>query len=213
MPKVAMDYSKTHFYKIVCKDLSIKECYVGHTTNLMKRKHHHKNLCINPNNKQYNSFKYQFIRNNRGWDNWDIVLIKTESCENSLEAVRKEREYIEELQATLNKVRPMISQEEFLMKDKIYYQNNKEKFSKNKKIHYENNKEAYSNYAKQYYKQKSEQVKLKSKELYDNKKEEINKKRSMKMTCECGAIVRCGGIWQHKKSIIHQDYINSLQED
>ena len=51
MPKVAMDYSKTHFYKIVCKDLSIKDCYVGHTTNLMKRKHHHKNLCINPNKK------------------------------------------------------------------------------------------------------------------------------------------------------------------
>ena len=99
------------------------------------------------------------------------------------------------------------------MKDKVYYQNNKEKFSKNKKIHYENNKQEYSDYAKQYYKHKSEQVKLKSKELYENKKEEINKKRSMKMTCECGAIVRCGGIWQHKKSIIHRDYINSLQED
>ena len=168
MPKVAMDYSKTHFYKIVCKDLSIKDCYVGHTTNLMKRKHHHKNLCINPNNKQYNSFKYQFIRDNGGWDNWEIVLIKTENCENSFEAVRKEREYMEELQATLNQVRPIVSREETLMKDKIYYQNNKEQFSKNKKIHYENNKEAYSTYAKKYYQEHKDEIKKRSMDRYYN---------------------------------------------
>ena len=31
-----MDYSKTHFYKIVCKDLNIKDCYVGHTIKFQK---------------------------------------------------------------------------------------------------------------------------------------------------------------------------------
>ena len=165
MPKVAMDYSKTHFYKIVCKDLSIKDCYVGHTTNLMKRKHHHKNLCINPNNKQYNSFKYQFIRDNGGWDNWEIVLIKTESCENSFEAVRKEREYIEELQASLNKVKPISSKEEKVEYDRNYYQNNKERYSENKKKHYENNK-AYSTYAKKYYQEHKDKIKGRSMERY-----------------------------------------------
>ena len=34
MPSKPMDYSKTRFYKIVCKDLNIKDCYVGHTTDL-----------------------------------------------------------------------------------------------------------------------------------------------------------------------------------
>ena len=166
MPKVAMDYSKTHFYKIVCKDLSIKDCNLGHTTNLMKRKHHHKNLCINPNNKQYNSFKYQFIRNNGGWDNWEIVLIKTESCENSFEAVRKEREYIEELQASLNKVKPISSKEEKVEYDRNYYQNNKERYSENKKKHYENNKEAYSTYAKKCYQEHKDKIKGRSMERY-----------------------------------------------
>jgi hypothetical protein len=32
MPKKPIDYSKTHFYKIVCNDTNIKPCYVGHTT-------------------------------------------------------------------------------------------------------------------------------------------------------------------------------------
>lgn len=206
-----MDYSNTYFYKIVCKDLLVKDCYVGHTTNFVKRKYQHKNLCHNQNNRLYNSFKYQFIRDNGGWDNWEMVLINTESCENSIEAVKKEREYIEELQATLNKVRPIVSQEEILMKDKLYYQNNIEKFSNNKKKHYQNNKQAYSDYAKNYYQEKTDQVKQKSKEHYEQNKDEINKKRSEKLTCGCGAVVRSGGIWQHKKSIIHQDYINSLQ--
>ena len=32
MPRIAMDYNKTIMYRIVCNDLEIKDCYVGHTT-------------------------------------------------------------------------------------------------------------------------------------------------------------------------------------
>ena len=42
MPRKPIDYSNTHFYKIVCKDLGIKELYVGHTTNFKNRKLDHK---------------------------------------------------------------------------------------------------------------------------------------------------------------------------
>jgi len=38
MPKKEIDYSNTIIYKIVCRDLNIKECYVGHTTNFTKQK-------------------------------------------------------------------------------------------------------------------------------------------------------------------------------
>jgi len=44
MPK-NVDYSKVVIYKIVYKDLDIKECYVGHTTNFTKRKCTHHKLC------------------------------------------------------------------------------------------------------------------------------------------------------------------------
>ena len=56
---------------------------------------------------------YQFIRENGGFDNSDTRLIKTDFCENVLEARRKEREYIEQLNATLNTVkRPYASKAE-----------------------------------------------------------------------------------------------------
>ena len=112
MPKVAMDYSKTHFYKIVSKDLNIQDCYVGHTTSFNKRKGHHKHICYNSSNRCHNIYLYQFIRENGGWDNFQMILIKTENCLNKLEAENRERYYIETLKATLNKSRPTITNEE-----------------------------------------------------------------------------------------------------
>ena len=153
-----MDYSKTHFYKIVCKDLNIRDCYVGHTTNLTKRKHHHKNLCQNPNNRLYNCFKYQFIRENGGWQNWEMVLIMTENCENIFDAVKKEREYIEQLNATLNKSRPIISKEEETQNDHDYYVRNKAKHNQRTKEYYEEHKPEIKAYAKNYYQNNRDKI-------------------------------------------------------
>ena len=68
MPINPVDYRQTHFYKIVCKELSIKDCYVGHTTNCKNRKNAHKKASYNPNIKDYNMPLYQFIRTSGGWE-------------------------------------------------------------------------------------------------------------------------------------------------
>ena len=39
MPQKPIDYSKTIIYRIVCKDINIKECYVGSTTDFKGRKY------------------------------------------------------------------------------------------------------------------------------------------------------------------------------
>ena len=39
-----IDYGKVVIYKIVCKDLNIDMCYVGHTTNFLIRKASHKKI-------------------------------------------------------------------------------------------------------------------------------------------------------------------------
>ena len=49
---------------------------------------------------------YIFIRANGGWENVDLVLIEKHKCEDQLYALKKEREYIESLNATLNKTIP-----------------------------------------------------------------------------------------------------------
>jgi hypothetical protein len=92
------DYSKTIIYKLCCKDTSINDIYIGSTCNFRARKAEHK-YRLNKNN---NRKVYQFIRDNGGWDNWDMVMIQQESVENKLQKEKLEREYIDELKPTLN---------------------------------------------------------------------------------------------------------------
>ena len=112
MPKTPMDYSKTIIYKIVCNDLTIKECYVGHTTNMTERKCAHKSRCNNEKNEAHNRKIYQIIRENGGWDNWSMVLVEKFPCKDKFEACKREREVYEELDAKMNMVRPYRTQEE-----------------------------------------------------------------------------------------------------
>jgi hypothetical protein len=126
MPKKPIDYSKTIIYKIVCKDLNIKDCYVGHTTNWVKRKSRHKENCNKLNTKIY-----KFIRENGNWENWEMIEVKKYPCNDKREAESEERKIYEELNAGLNNNRPFITEDERKeynkKKNKKYYQKNKEK--------------------------------------------------------------------------------------
>ena len=104
MPKKDIDYSNTIIYKIVCKDESIKDLYVGHTTNFVQRKYQHKQASSDIHN---NCKLYKTVRSNGGWDNWTMEIINFFNCENSYEARKKEQEYYESLNATLNTVSPL----------------------------------------------------------------------------------------------------------
>ncbi len=84
MPLIPINYSNTHFYKIVSNDLTIKDCYVGHTTNYIDRKARHKIHCNNSIHKHHYCKLYVFIRDNGGWDNFNMVLIEVVPCANVL---------------------------------------------------------------------------------------------------------------------------------
>ncbi len=76
MTKKDIDYSKNINYRIVCKDITISDCYVGSTTNFTKRKSNHKSTCNNINSQKHNNYVYEFIRNHGGWENWDMIEIE-----------------------------------------------------------------------------------------------------------------------------------------
>ena len=148
MPKKAIDFSKTIIYKIVCNDLSITDCYIGHTTDFTKRKSCHKSRCNNANCKEYNLNVYQFIRNNGGWDNWCMIEIEKYACNNNNESCTREKYWLEILNATLNKQIPSRTQTEYqdCKKEKIKeYQTEYNKINKDKR------KEYQTEYNKQYY--------------------------------------------------------------
>lgn len=126
MPRHAIDYANTIIYKLVCNDVTIKDCYVGHTTHFQKRKQKHKACCNNENDKYYNLNVYKFIRNNGGWLNWSMVEIEQFSCSNSNEACARERYWVETLQSTLNSQIPTRTKKEY---NEQYYDQNRDELS------------------------------------------------------------------------------------
>ena len=107
MPKTEIDYSNTIIYKITCKDPTVKDVYVGHTTNFVQRKHAHKQCCINAKTLNYKCKLYETIRSNGGWNNWTMEIINFFKCRDHYEARIKEQEYFVLLNATLNSIEPL----------------------------------------------------------------------------------------------------------
>lgn len=128
MPKKTIDYKKTIIYKIVCKNLSIDGMYIGSTTDFYSRKKCHKSRCTNKQSLFYNYKIYSTIRENGGWENWEMLEIEKFPCADKREADTRERYWIEKLKAILNHNIPSRSKLEYA---KIYNKKNIDKFKEN----------------------------------------------------------------------------------
>ena len=234
MPLKAINYEKTYFYKIVCKDTSITDCYVGHTTDFTSRKYNHHKRCQNVNGRDYDLKVYKFIRENGGWENWDMVLIETLKCENVLEARAKERKLIEKMTPSLNNNIPTRSMDEYykdnrgrLFEDKKEYykqhqeekrkydmeyrENNKIKIQQKKKHYNEEHRDEISEKKRQERRDNPEKFKERDKQAYQKKK--IMRQRPYQ--CECGVVCKFHSRLAHFKSNKHQQYLqnqNNSQE-
>ena len=175
MPKKPIDYSKAIIYKIVCKDITVTECYVGSTTDLTRRRNHHKCECQNHNRKHYHCYIHQFIRENNGFSNFDVVKVEDYPCSNREDLYTRKRQVIEELGATLNKQIPSRTREEY---HKEYNEQNRDK----KKEYYEQNKD-------------------KMKEYREQNKDRINARNQEKLECQyCGKMICRNHISTHHKT-------------
>ena len=106
---VGIDYSNTLFYKISCKDTSVTDLYIGHTTNFVQRKSGHKRGCNNPKYANYNLKLYRIIREHGGWTNWRMDIIANHECKDLSDARKREQEYFILYNATLNSIEPFPS--------------------------------------------------------------------------------------------------------
>ncbi len=158
MPKKCVNYSKTIMYKIVCNDLSITDCYVGHTTDFIRRKQRHKSYC-----NEYSNFShlrvYQSICANGGWNNWSMIEIEKYPCNDINEATARERYWFEILKANLNCVIPNRSWKE-------RYEENKDHIAQKHKEWKEKNKEK----RREYDLKNKEHIALKRKEWREKQK-------------------------------------------
>ena len=212
MPSKPIDYTNTYFYKIVCKDTSITDCYVGHTTDSTKRKSQHKSKCNDEKDRHFNIYLYQFIRENGGWENWDMTNIETRSCKDSLEAKSIEREFVEKLKATLNIRRPFRKSEERAESKKIWRDNNPEY----NKQYYQDHKEEHNAYSKKYREEHPEEIKEMKKKHYDESKEAILTKQKERYEENKEVILERNKKWrdehQEEQKEYHKNYRESNKE-
>lgn len=182
MPKREIDFSKGLIYKIVCRDVEVKDLYVGSTTNFSKRKGGHKSSCKNQNDANYNLPLYKTIREKGGFDAWDMILIENYPCENNNELHSRERHYMEQLHANLNSRAALRTsqekkqyQKEF---DKAYREENREKLNEDDRNRWNERKEQQN----------------------QNRRETI-------FECECGSQCRVNGKARHERTNKHKKLI------
>jgi len=191
MSQKKIDYSKSMIYKLCCKDSNITDIYIGSTTNFKNRKYKHKYNSINGKGECYNTYKYQFIRDNGGFKNWDMILIENVNVDNKRDLEKIERDYIDKLKPSLNIYKPYstIKEKRKVKKeyDKVYRQENETEIKEQRKEHYEKNKTEINEYKKQY---------------YEKNKTEINEKRKQKINCEfCNCLIRNDNLKNHQQTI------------
>ena len=113
MPRLPINYSKTVIYKLVHKeDYDNDNVYIGSTTDFRKRKTTHKSYCNNEKNKTYNDKKYQYIRANGGWENWNMIEVEKYPCNDKREAEKREEYYRAFFNANLNSIKAFRTKEQ-----------------------------------------------------------------------------------------------------
>ena len=126
MPKNPINYSNAVIYKIQ-HDENPLLLYVGSTTDFTKRKYQHKQYSLNIHNNEHRHFHtklYKSIRENGGWDQFKMIVIKHYPCENKIELLIEEDKILREMKAVLNSNNAHQSDEDYIkmkrIKDKKY---------------------------------------------------------------------------------------------
>ena len=182
-------YENSVIYKLVHKnDQDNENIYVGSTTNFRGRKLQHKKSTYNPNEEKYNRPQYKYIRENGGWDEWEMIAIETYPCESKRELEIRERFHIETLKSKLNKNIPTRTQKEYC----------------------EDNKELISEKRKKYRQNIHTEILERKKKYGQDNRDKISEKQKEIITCECGLTSVRSSIARHRNSDKHKKKMEAL---
>ena len=178
--KTEDEYSLTDYimYKICPKNKDLSYCYIGQTTNFTNRKRQHvKNTVTESDKKHYHLKHYETIRQNGGWNEWQIIEIEKFNNKTNLEARIREQELIIEHKANLNTLNAYITEDERAANKKEiiqkYREENKELLKEQTKKYKEDHKEIITEQMKKYREENKEKIKEKSKEYKEKNIEKI----------------------------------------
>ena len=162
-------------YKICPKNSNLNYSYIGHTNNFAFRKSQHKLPCIDIAHNKSHYKLYETIRQNGGWDEWEMIEIEKFNGKTKLEARMREQELIKEHKANLNILSAFITEDERKEKKKRitekYREENKELLKEQTKQYKEDHKDIIAEQMKKYREENKEKIRAKTKEYIENNKE------------------------------------------
>ena len=182
------DYSKSLIYKIVCKDSSITELYIGSTTNLYQRIATHKSNCVLLDNEHYNIKVYKFIRDHGGWDNWEVIELYKYPCNSKKELTVEERRAYDSYNSHLNHQKPNRTKAE-------YYTD-----------HFDDRREYLNKKSKEWHQNNLEKARQSARDSAEANRE----KNLTPEKCECGLMITHGNMLKHKGRERHKKRMTAL---
>ncbi len=198
MPKKPIDYQNTIIYKI--QHVNNPELlYIGSTIDFTKRKSRHKSTCNNSNIRGYNYKLYQMIRENGGWDMFNMVIVKEFPCENKREAECEEDKCIREMKSSLNMRRAYITPEE----KKQYYTEHKEQIAERQKQYNLEHKDKLAERKKQYNLEHKDQIAERKKQYNLEHKDQIAEQVKQYYTKHKDKLAE----WRKQYNLEHKDQI------
>lgn len=145
MPKLPIDHSNTIIYKLVKNDdYDNASIYIGSTTDFIRRKNNHKSNCNCVTSKVYNQKNYQYIRENGGWGEWNMIEVEKYPCNDKREAEAREEYWRCHFNSQLNTRRAYTTDEQKKQYGieyyKKYYETHKDKILEQQKEYINKNK-------------------------------------------------------------------------
>lgn len=176
-------------YKLHHKYLDLgNNFYIGSTVSEKDRRCTHKTACNNQNNKDYNYHVYKYIRENGGWNSWELEPIKKFENITIRELERHEQQTRDELKPNLNMRLSGLECSHLYQIDQ---------------------KEYKKEYNKQYFQEHQDEILEKNKQYRREHRNEILEKQKQKFTCECGGKYTYTHKALHLKTKKHQKWIAS----
>ena len=97
MPKIKLDYGNMIFYKVYCLNPSVNKIFVGHTTNMVQRKH-----VLKKQTELRYSEMFDVVNKNGGWKCWRIKEIeKYNDCKTHADVLTREKYHYDILESLI----------------------------------------------------------------------------------------------------------------
>jgi hypothetical protein len=169
-------------YKIQPKNPNLIFSYIGHTSEFSRRYEAHKRNTTNIKDlKHYHLKVYQTIRDNGGWNEWEIIEIEKYICSTKLEARIREQELMISHNTNLNTCKAFITEDERKKKKqeitKKYKAEHVELIKEQQQQYKQEHKEVIKEQMRKYRQEHKEEIYEKKKEYMEANKEHLQAKK------------------------------------